>query len=510
MMTPSSNTSPPLVQETPFQQMSILDIFFPGFSHISSTIQQLLAGDLSSYAHLMCLFGLLAFFGTYTHKLRVLLEDHFTSTVYVQRSDETYNMVLERVSSRSLDNAARSSIARVKKQRGREGHTGEAKKALSFSPWYGSFIFRHNNTFLSYRTSLRDVGFHKEEEISITCLGRSSTALKNFLIECRDEYLNLIKNKTAVFKHRNDRWERATAVDARPLSTVILGDAQKQSFIKDVEDFLNLRTRRWYSTRSMPYRRGYLLHGPPGTGKSSLSLSVAGRFGLDIYAVSVSTVNDRTLEDLFAKLPPQCVVLLEDIDAAGATHSRDAGGEIASERGKSADTNSVTLSGLLNAIDGVASQEGRLLIMTTNHIEKLDDALIRPGRVDREVKFQLVDRDLSTQIYRLVFEQPNEVGLNTERRTKDQLMVERFADEFAAKVPEHEFSPAEILSFLVQYRDSPSCALENVEDWVARTLQEKRSKGAGSCDDAMSRRDKASANHEQHLLWFLKFWNFWG
>lgn len=148
--------------------------------------------------------------------------------------------------------------------------------------------------------------------------------------------------------------------------------------------------------------------------------------------------------------------------------------------------------------------------MTTNHIEKLDDALIRPGRVDREVKFQLVDRDLSTQIYYLVFEQPDEVGSNTERRTKDQLMVERFADEFAAKVPEHEFSPAEILSFLVQYRDSPSYALENVEDWVARTLQEKRSKEAGSGDDAMSRRDKASANHEQHLLWFLKFWKFWG
>ncbi|KAH8662750.1 hypothetical protein BGZ61DRAFT_523078 [Ilyonectria robusta] len=108
---------------------------------------------------------------------------------------------------------------------------------------------------------LRDVSFHKEEEISMRCLGRSSKASKNFLNECRDEYLRLIKNKTAVFKHRNDRWERATAVDTRPLSTVILGDAQKQSFIKDVEDFLNPRTRRWYSWRSMPYRRGYLLYG---------------------------------------------------------------------------------------------------------------------------------------------------------------------------------------------------------------------------------------------------------
>ncbi|KAH6884968.1 P-loop containing nucleoside triphosphate hydrolase protein [Thelonectria olida] len=465
IMAPSSNTSPPLTQEASFRTMSILDVFFPGLTHAFNAVQQLLAGDLSSYAHLMCLFGLLAF---------------LASTVYVPRSEETYNMVLEWISSRGLDNAARSSIARVKKQRGKEDHAGEVKKALSFSPWHGSFIFRYKNTFLSYHTSLKDVGFHKEEEICITCLGRSSWALKNFLSDCRDEYLNLIKNKTSVFKHRADRWERATAVDARPLSTVILGDAQKQSFIKDVEEFLNPRSRRWYSVKSMPYRRGYLLYGPPGTGKSSLSLSVAGRFGLDIYALSVSTVSDRTLEDLFTKLPPQCVVLLEDIDAAGAAHSRDAGGEHASEPGKSADTKSVTLFGLLNAIDGVASQEGRLLIMTTNHIEKLDDALIRPGRIDMEVEFELVDRDLATQIYHFVFEQPDEVDLNREKWSKDQPVLERLADEFAAKVPEHEFSPAEILSFLVRYRDSPNSALDNVEEWVARTLQEKRRKRAGA------------------------------
>lgn len=93
----------------------------------------------------------------------------------------------------------------------------------------------------------------------------------------------------------------------------------------------------------------------------------------------------------------------------------------------------------------------------------------------------------------------------TEKRANDQSTVERLADEFATKVPEHEFSPAEILSFLIQYRDSPSCALENVEDWVARTSQEKRSKKAGSCDDAMSRRENPSP-HNGRFHWL---WNFW-
>ncbi|KAG5802783.1 hypothetical protein H9Q74_013603 [Fusarium xylarioides] len=424
-------------------------------------------------------------------------------------SEETYNMVLEWISSRGLDNAARSSIARIKKQRGRKDYSGETKKALSFSPWQGNFIFRYKSTFLSYQTSLKDIGFRKEEEICITCLGRSSWVLQDFMSDCRDQYLQLIKTKTSVFKHRGDHWERGTAVDVRPMSTVIPGDAQKQSFVKDVEKFLDPKTRRWYSIKSIPYRRGYLLHGPPGTGKSILSLSMAGRFGLDIYTVSVSTVSDRTLEDLFTKLPPQCVVLLEDIDAAGATHSRAAESEHADEPARSTDTESVTLSGLLNAVDGVASQEGRLLIMTTNHIEKLDDALIRPGRIDKKVDFELVDRDLATQIYHFVFGQPDGVDTNGDKTPEDQLTLGQLADEFAANVPEREFSPAELLSYLIQYRDSPTCALDNIQGWITRTLQEKRRKRADTCDDALSRKDRMSAHHN-YSGWLWNFWNAWG
>ena len=78
MMTPSSNTSHPPTQGTPFQQMSVLDIFFPGASLASSTIQQILAGDLGSYAHLMCLFGLLGFFSPYIYKLKAFLEGSFS------------------------------------------------------------------------------------------------------------------------------------------------------------------------------------------------------------------------------------------------------------------------------------------------------------------------------------------------------------------------------------------------------------------------------------------------
>ncbi|KAK7416064.1 hypothetical protein QQZ08_012146 [Neonectria magnoliae] len=251
---------------------------------------------------------------------------------------------------------------------------------------------------------------------------RSNSQKSKLATECNDQ-LSIARNKPSLYTPGEDLWENRiySCLVVSPAGRVIsdfktirgtagpeLADGCKGMLI-DL-DLAKVRdsgpSGARHQTGTMQFMAVEVLR-KAGTGKSSLSLSVAGRFGLDIYAVSVSTVSDRSLEDLFAQLPPKCVVLLEDIDAAGATHSRDAGGENAHERGNPADTKSVTPSGLLNAIDGVASQEGRLLIMTTNHIEKLDGALIRPGRIDTQIKFQLVDRDLATQIYHFVFEQPD-------------------------------------------------------------------------------------------------------
>jgi len=111
-------------------------------------------------------------------------------------------------------------------------------------------------------------------------------------------------------------------------------------------------------------------------------LSIAGRFGLDIYILSLSAISEATLKSLFAKLLSRCIILLEDIDAVSSNRSRDAeidSRQIAtgspSQESKSA-SGKVSLSALLNVIDGVGSQEGRILIMTTNHITRLDKALI--------------------------------------------------------------------------------------------------------------------------------------
>ena len=162
---------------------------------------------------------------------------------------------------------------------------------------------------------------------------------------------------------------------------VIMDEKEKRALLGDINSFLDPGARAWYSNRGIPYRRGYLLHGPPGTGKSSLSLSIAGCFHLDIYILSLSSIREDGLNRLFAELPQHCVILLEDVDAVSETRSRDSEGEDCKDIGK------VPLSALLNVLDGVASYEGRVLIITINHVEKLNADLVRPGRTDRKVGF---------------------------------------------------------------------------------------------------------------------------
>lgn len=136
----------------------------------------------------------------------------------------------------------------------------------------------------------------------------------------------------------------------------------------------------WYKNKGVPYRRGYLLYGPPGTGKTSFTQAIAGELKLNICYLNLSGGNlcDDGLNRALNDAPADSIILLEDIDGIFIQREEVQGNKRRRRR--------VTFSGLLNALDGVRSQEGRILFMTTNHKEKLDPALLRPGRCDFHVK----------------------------------------------------------------------------------------------------------------------------
>lgn len=188
-------------------------------------------------------------------------------------------------------------------------------------------------------------------------------------------------------------WSVSSRRIPRPLSSVVLPDGVADRLVSDARLFL--RSAQWYADRGIPYRRGYLLHGPPGTGKSSFCLALAGELKMDVCLVNLSdaSLDDEQLREALAFSPAGSMLLFEDVDGlfvgrdkvsaggggGGWTAQGGGGGGGGGGRGG---RGGVTFSGLLNALDGVASQQGRITIMTTNHIEKLDPALIRPGRCD--------------------------------------------------------------------------------------------------------------------------------
>ncbi|KAF1830852.1 hypothetical protein BDW02DRAFT_506645, partial [Decorospora gaudefroyi] len=155
------------------------------------------------------------------------------------------------------------------------------------------------------------------------------------------------------------QWLRQTVRSLRPMNTVLLDEAQKARTILDVNEYLHPNTEQWYASRGIPYRHGYLFYGPPGSGKTSLSFALAGLFGLSIHCVSLNEpgMGESQLSSLFGKLPERCIVLLEDIDSAGLCREGDDLWRPGSPQRQERYRSSITLAGLLNIIDGAASQE---------------------------------------------------------------------------------------------------------------------------------------------------------
>lgn len=166
-------------------------------------------------------------------------------------------------------------------------------------------------------------------------------------------------------------WSRVPSVRARPASSVVLADGAMEQMVGDARTFFN--SGESYQRRGVPHRRGWMLTGPPGNGKSSACMAVATEVGRDLHAINLRGLSSDNDLRKSMQNTGNCIVVMEDIDCVGLSREPDAEGK---RRG-------ITLSGLLNAIDGVGACEGRLLIMTANTPENLDRALVRPGRIDR-------------------------------------------------------------------------------------------------------------------------------
>ena len=321
--------------------------------------------------------------------------------------------------------------------------TMDARPRILFSPAPGEHIFFYRGRLVILNRERPKLDgaqaqpMNVRESFSIHIFSRDRSIAQQLLEEARDVALPPGDNRLAIHRAAYSSWDEQMKRLPRPPESVVLRQGLMESLIADVRNFLGRRD--WYLERGIPYRRGYLLYGPPGTGKSSAVLAIASAMKMDIAILSLanSSLDDDDLCQLLSNCPVNSIVLIEDIDCVFV------------ERKATEDKpNKLTFSGLLNAIDGVAAGEGRILFATTNHIERLDPALIRPGRIDRKELLGYADREQLRRLFVRFF------GDN------DPSM----ADYFAESLGEGRLCMSAVQTYLIEYAESADEALMHLEE----------------------------------------------
>ncbi|KAL8939838.1 MAG: hypothetical protein Q9211_002566 [Gyalolechia sp. 1 TL-2023] len=288
---------------------------------------------------------------------------------------------------------------------------GSVQTQFALIPGPGRHVLRYKNAFLlinrTRETKTMDLGKGEPwETVTLTTLYSQRHIFEDLFLEAHKLAQKSVEGKTIVYTARTTSWERfGEPRRKRPLDSVILDKGVKERILADIKDFL--RSERWYYDRGIPYRRGYLLHGPPGSGKSSFIQALAGELDYNIAILNLSErgLTDDRLNYLLTVIPKRTLVVLEDVDAAFSNRRTQT--EADGYRGAN-----VTFSGLLNTLDGVASAEERVLFLTTNHVERLDSALVRPGRVDMTVRLGEATRYQAGELWDRFYGEIDREGTN--------------------------------------------------------------------------------------------------
>jgi len=313
------------------------------------------------------------------------------TTMDIQGTDELFKIFTRWLG--SIDYGKKSRLMTVSSGRGfptKEGSTCEEQGPV-FSPGPGNHYFRYKGVFCIIGRGRKEMDksttFELYEDYTITMFTRRKDLAKEMIEEAITYSRSLEVNMTMIYSHNTyGEWIRISEQRDRPIGTVFMKDKSKQMLIDDVDNFI--RSEDWYVNHGIPYRRGYLFYGPPGTGKTSIIKAIAGKYKMNVYILNMSSkMTEVQFVAMLSRVPRRSAVLFEDID--GMFDGRERTG-----------ADSVSFKAFINGIDGIGSPEGTLLFMTTNHVEKLDPALIRPGRVDFRLEMTWCDEDQAEGMYR--------------------------------------------------------------------------------------------------------------
>lgn len=262
---------------------------------------------------------------------------------------------------------------------------------------------------------------------------------------------SMVWQQKVYMNNTSGSWEQMSSLPARRTDTIILKNGQMENLCRDFNDFL--KSEEWYINRGILYARGYLFRGSPGTGKSSTVRALAASANRDVHYLILSNVtSDDQLIALMKHISAKdTIIVIEDVDCASSiTHDRAAESADSVNSANSADSvnsaakpskspsKSLTLSGLLQMLDSsMLNMHGRIVIMTTNHADVLDPALVRSGRIDMRVDFTTCDAQQTEALYRDFFAKPAPSPMTADVT---------------------HLSPADVSGLFVRHKNSPTVA----------------------------------------------------
>lgn len=243
-----------------------------------------------------------------------LAQKRFTVSLEVVSRDTSYQWILKWINSHLKQRARHISVETYFKK---NEDNQRVSTSFSFAPSIGIHYFKYKNNWIRAertRESMVDRNTGSPvETLKLTALGTKTDFFQEMLLNARQSALSEQSGKTLIY-HANlgKEWGLfGWPNNQRPFKSVVLDDGIAENLRNDIIEFL--KSSKWYYERGIPYRRGYLLYGPPGCGKTSFITALAASIQHDIAILNLSDrgLTDDRLSVLFSKAPLNSIILLE-------------------------------------------------------------------------------------------------------------------------------------------------------------------------------------------------------